>query len=171
VPWETLDFRIFRASQPFIAATRSVATVIFDPVPGNQLWRVEQIQVAVVTPTPIFWPGATASVFDKTPNVLYPNALAPFADTGFQQFLPVCDIVPVDTTLSGNGDVAEYSPPVTVLQGDALTVVFMSPFELPVSGVPVVGSVRAQVTILGGVAGQPQPVAGAGPKPMIPVTL
>ena len=61
---------------------------------------------------------------------------------------------------------AEYDPPVTILEGNTLTVVFASPFPSVPSGLQAM--VRAQVQIMEGTAGQPTPVAGSSPAPSRP---
>ena len=172
MPWVPLDYRVFTQSSPFENyGSRSIAVVAFPAVGGNQLWRLEELQVQVLSPAPIFWPGVTATVFDRAGTVLYLGSVAPFGDTGYQQYVPVANIVPVDSTLAGNFDVAEYSPPVTILEGNQLAVYFVSPFEVPGGNPGLVGSVRAQVAILGGVSGQPTPVAGAQGAPSISASL
>lgn len=171
MPWVPLDYQVLSKSAPFeIYGSRSVATVQFPPVPGNQLWRVEELQVQTLSPTPIFWPGVTATLFDRAGQVLYLTTVAPFGDTGYEQIAPVADIVPVDFTSAGNLDVAEYSPPVSILQGNQLTVLFVSPFEPPANSA-IVGAVRLQVAIMGGVSGSPTPVAGSSAAPSIPLGI
>jgi hypothetical protein len=170
VPWVPLDYRVFTQQEPFsVDGPRSYSEVQFPAVSGGQLWRVEQIQVQAVSPSAAFWPGVTATVYDRAGDVLYLGAVAPYGDTGYQQVLPVANVVPVDQTLAGNGDIAEYSPPITILEGNQLTVFFASPFSAIPAG--MMASVRAQVAIMGGVSGQATPVAGSNPAPQISTAL
>jgi hypothetical protein len=151
VPWSTTDFRVDRRTVPFVD---DQAVFQYQPVSGGMIWRVEMISLLVA--------------FDPTVNVV-PIEVYVF------DVLSGTGVAPVDqTTLDDPGaflsgqlfgaevvfDVAEYDPPITVTEGNALSV-FLSANVGVVLG-QTTASARVQYSLLQGAPGAtPTPVAGA----------
>ncbi len=175
MPWQPVDFRVLQQSAPFGAplGAQAIATVQFPPVGGSQLWRVEQLSVQVALASGVLSgiaPPVTCTVYDQAPTILETAVVPGQPPKARQLLVPVANIAPVDFTLAGAMDVDDGSPPITVLQGNQLTLVFIaSPNGVSMGS--SVALVRAQVMIMAGAAGAPTPVAGAGPTPAIPVSV
>jgi hypothetical protein len=168
VSWEVEDYQVFRQAVSFTATNppfpgvpvTSAQIQLPKAVPANQVFRIERLGVMVTEGTR---PGVEmlVQVYDQWP---------------IETTSCPCD----QTVLTGYGvdgyfDVADNSGPITVQQGDLLTVVFTAQSSYTVGGQLLGGAqavVRAQYQILGGGASAaPTPVAGATPAPAISPSL
>jgi hypothetical protein len=179
VGWTVTDYQVMTpGSIPFEpSGGGSIATVTFPAVPGGFLWRVERLSVQVT----YYNNGPNTSVGTPVEVLAYDQAPtlpgSGIATGAVPATVPADQTVlelPVDINAEfGNAagtvcDIADEGAPITVTEGNELTIVFVT------RGAPITGSlasVRAQVQILGGVAGAPTAVAGASPPPAVPVGI
>ena len=164
---DPVDFRVFELDSPFdvapVGGGNPYQAMLQTPaVSGGQLWRIERLSVLVT-----FDPAAPedpvyVTVFDQLPQV----SIVP-ADSSVLTPLP-----PMFSLLDPTQvyDVSDNSGPITVLEGNQLTLLFSCPNGNQPLGASVAAA-RVQATIMQGTAGQSQPVAGAVPGPSIPASL
>lgn len=173
MPWTPLDYIVLNGqgqgfTTPLGPGTADwVSSINFQAVGANQLWRVERLTCqffeasnerlalgSVVNNTT--GPAILVYVFDQAQdNPLQPTVAA--ADYTQLNADPVSGMMAID--------VADNAAPITVLEGNALQVSFLIPGTTnPPTGVAIV---RAQIQVLGGTSGKPQPVAGAVAAPRL----
>jgi len=160
MPWSVLGFTVYRLNQTMVGQLPPTAVLQLPAVPGGQVWRVERAAVQVtydpIAPNvPVY-----VTMYDQTPQ----PGLVPADAT---VLMPPAPIFAGNTPLQ---DFADNGSPVTVTEGNQLTLVFICPNgNFPVGN--TVAACRLQVTAMGGTPGQPQPIAGAIAAPSIPVGL
>jgi len=158
VAWETLDYQVFRQSQPFtndVADGVQVAVLQLPPVPGDQVFRIERVSCYIAANPLEETAGAGLSV--------------PFLIQIFDQWPIQDNAAPCDQTYAGVFELADNSQPITLRESDQASFIFTCDVTFPISAI---ACVRAQYAILGGAAAaRPTPVAGALPGPRIPVSV
>lgn len=160
MPWTVLDYRVFRFAVPFAGQNPPVAVMQLPAVPGSQVWRLERAAVQVTYDPAAPNVPVYVWVYDTAPQ----PGLVPADAT------VLTPSAPIFTGASPLQDIADNGSPVTVTEGNQLTIVFACPNgNFPVGA--SVASARLQIESLQGSPGQPTPVAGAVPGPAIPAGL
>lgn len=160
MPWQLTDYPVLRLSLPLTGANQPILP--FPVVPTGQLWRVDQVTVAVTNPNVNQQTGAIAP-----PEVMLYDQPVPATVAAF----PATLIPAQGTTLSlwpAMGYMADFddqSSPLTILGGGQLSIVFFGVY----SGQTILA--RVQYGLYQGSPGAPQPVAGAVRAPSIPVGI
>ncbi len=155
MPWAVVDYRVFRLNGVMAGQDPPVGVLQLPPVSGGQLWRLERasVQVAYDPIAPVV--PVYVDLFDMVPN----SATVAADATTLSPSSPVFGSAPPFF------DAADNASPVTVTEGNQLTLVFTAPNgNFPVGNTVV--AARLQVSILAGYPGQPTPVAGSIPGPL-----
>jgi hypothetical protein len=161
VGWSIADYQVLYANSPFAGAGLGLeqATLQWQAVSAGQLWRIERITAQVAYVQNVVPVGVL--VFDQDPG----NNVAPADET----------ILLPEQGVGGAGaapaayDISDDAAPITVTEGNRLTVVFSWLGDLSPAGAVALG--RIQVAIMSGTAGAPSPVAGSVPGPTIPASM
>jgi hypothetical protein len=166
MPWTPVDFRVFNLNSPFTlpgsGGNPDQAQLQTPAVSGGQLWRIERISAQVS-----FDPAAPEDpvyvlVYDQLPTA----TSVPADSTVLTPLPPMLNLLEPVAVF----DVSDNSAPITVQEGNQLTILF----SCPTGNVPLGASVaaaRIQVMIMQGLAGVAQPVAGAQPGPSVSPSL
>lgn len=161
---ELLEYAVYSNQQAAAANDGLTEIDLPNQVPAGQTWRVDRIAAQIVVP-------ASDEIFLETP--LLPTLFV------YDQIAPGPTVIPVDMTqlvpysqaqtgvLTPNLyflDTDDLSAPITIVSARQLALVFIVPW----ANTPWTAFARIQYARLQGTAGQPQPVAGAGPVPSLP---
>jgi len=158
VAWETLDYQVFRQSQPFIDNVVDgiqVALLQLPPVPGDQVFRIERVNCFIAN--------------NPLPEAVGAGLSVPFLIQIYDQWPIQANAAPCDQTYAGVFELADNSQPITLREGDQASFIFTCDLAFAINAI---ACVRAQYEILGGSpATRPSPVAGAVAGPRIPTAL
>jgi hypothetical protein len=161
---DLLEYCVYTNQKAALANVGSVEIDLPQQVPAGQTWRVDRIAVMIVV-------AAANAIFLETP--LQPTLFV------YDQTAPGPTVCPIDVTtltpysealtgvLTANLywiDADDLSAPITIQSARQLGLVFIVPW----ANTPWTAFARIQYSRYAGTAGQPQPIAGAGPIPPLP---
>ncbi len=172
--WEQLDYVVFNQAAQFKNQSPTgnvwVGIAQLPAVPAGQLWRVERISLTAGFTLSDETTGGGPPGLQPVPVYLFDQQPANYTNP---------NLVPADYTVIASDawtglqpvDVADNAAPITVLQGNTFTAVFLWPLGTAFAPGSALIGMRAQVATFTSVAGKATPVAGATPAPAVPMSL
>jgi hypothetical protein len=155
VPWTLIDYNVTRlSSKPCVLGSLESVVgevqITFDPVPVNQLWRIERLSYTCLNPS---GSKPKLTVYDLPVN---PPGTGTVSGLVVPNYTAIpAGIVPVTGSRDGDFDSGDFASPITIIGGASLVLAW------EYVEVGVVANARCQYALYQGSPAQPQPVAGA----------